>query len=220
MGATVGTRRPLLAGSIALAALILVSTLASAGTRWGTAFFVSGTRKMTDSSIVRAFAPDGAGPATGAGARGLAAPTSNGGCVPASCTGLSLVGKGSVTGLGNAAGGVIQMTVKAEPIVVCTNRGGNAAPGANQTPVVLTGEDPFSPDEVVGRNGKVDFQTETSDGGIGMPLEGPATQYGCPNDSWTASIGQYHFVSATMCAFQYDKQNALQEIGCSPTYVF
>jgi hypothetical protein len=215
-----GTRRPWVAGSIALVALILVSALASAGTRWGTAFTTTGTRKMIDPSIVRAFAPGGTGPATGAGARELAAPAPNGGCVPASCIGLSLVGNGSVTGLGNATGGVIQMTVTAEPIVVCTNRGGNVAPGANQIPIVLTGQDPFNPNEVIARSGKLVFQAETPTDAIGVPLSGPATQYGCPNDSWTASIGQYHFVNARMCAFQNDKQNVLQEIGCSQTYVF
>jgi hypothetical protein len=215
--AVMGTRgrRPLAAGSIALVALFLLGSLVSAGTRWGTAFSTTGSRKAIDPAIARAVGAE-AVPLSG----GLAAPKSDGGCVPAGCTGLSLVGTGSVTGLGNATGGEIQMTVVAEPIVVCVNPGGTVVPGVNKTPIVLTGQDPFNPDEVIGRNGKLAFQVATPTDQIGAPLPGPATRYGCPSDTWTATATQYHFVSATMCAFQLDKHGALQEIGCSKTYRF
>jgi hypothetical protein len=145
--------------------------------------------------------------------------TQKGKCLPAGCAGHSLVGTGSVSGLASGFDGEIHMRVKAVIDVVCT-RDGSTTPGASGLTVELVAKKVFTAGEVYGRKGKVDFQVASPSDQIGVPLGGPATDYGCPSNEWTATIAQYHFLSATMRLFQYDAAHVLQEVCCGLTYLF
>jgi hypothetical protein len=209
------TRRPWKAGAIALTLMILLSATSSAGTRWGASFSTLSGGKMIAGGIAQAFAPEAmaAGGPSGMAARTLAAPDPKptGDCNTDECIGIALKGFGDVSGVGNATGGKIRMEVTADGLVVCTNNGGNAAPGINLPGLTLDGEDGFGSNEV-SNNGKVNFETITSTEDIGTILL-PATAHGCPSDTWTATLVGYQFLSATMIAFQLDENGNLLEIG-------
>lgn len=98
-------------------------------------------------------------------------------------TQLQCVGK--VAGLG---GTTFEITVQAEgqAIVECTNHGGNVAPGQTKdiTLTASTGPQPTP------RNGQFRFSFTT--------LSPSAPAGSCPNDSWTASVVDIVFTSATL----------------------
>lgn len=102
------------------------------------------------------------------------------------CTGeIAGVGQETVTVLVTAVG-------YAE--VICTNPGGNPAPGQLQR-VNASGSDDIDPE----KNGTLEF-TVTS-----LPYvlpSGPATSLGCPNDSWSASLGEVTITGYTLQFFQ------------------
>ena len=101
---------------------------------------------------------------------------------------------GSVAGLGGENVDVV-LTVELSVEVICTNPAGNIAPGQTQQTTV-TGEQ--SNLEV--KNGRVDF-TVTSAAPTLDPTLTPK-QLGCPNNKWTASIGEVTIESATLQIIQ------------------
>jgi hypothetical protein len=119
-------------------------------------------------------------------------------------TNLTLNASGAIAGLGNGA--TVTLTATANPTTTCTNQGGNAAPGQNPAPIVLTGTTAI-PDGG-GKNGSRPFSVTTN------PPTQPtdASDAGCPNDSWTASIDDLCFTSATLTFQQPDKNGILQTV--------
>jgi len=104
--------------------------------------------------------------------------------------GLFLSSSGSLSGLGNAD---VQVSLSATGNVIstCTNNGGNAAPGQNPAPITLTGTQVIPASEI--KNGTTPFSVRTE--------SAPSTIAGapdCPNPTWTESIDDVAFTSATI----------------------
>ena len=100
---------------------------------------------------------------------------------------------GSVAGLGNQNIDVV-LTAELDVEVICTNPAGNVAPGqTQQTTVTGTAED------VKVENGRATFSVTTE--APTLPNRTPK-QLGCPNNKWTASIGEVTIESATLQIIQ------------------
>jgi hypothetical protein len=96
---------------------------------------------------------------------------------------------GTLTGLGGYAEGVIvELTASGTPVVTCTSRGGNNAPGQNPSQVSASGAQLITQ---IFKNGTapVDVSAEPT-------LTG--TQGGCPNNNWTANIDFVYWTNATI----------------------
>jgi hypothetical protein len=106
--------------------------------------------------------------------------------------GTTVTATGTIAGLGNEDV-TVEVLATGTGTVTCTNPAGNVAPGQDQeinTSGTVTGL------EV--KNGRVTFSVTTE------PPEQPtdATDAGCPNDKWTATITDVEFTSATINVFQ------------------
>jgi hypothetical protein len=96
---------------------------------------------------------------------------------------------GILTGLGGYSDGVeVELIANGTPIVTCTARGGNSAPGQNPSQVSASGVQLITKILKNGTAG-VDVSAEPSLTGI----EG-----GCPNNNWTANIDFVFWTDATI----------------------
>ena len=96
---------------------------------------------------------------------------------------------GTLTGLGGYKDGVVaELTASGTPVVTCTSRGGNKAPGQNPSQVLASGVQLITK---IFKNGTalVDVKAEPTLTGI---------QGGCPNDNWTANIDFVYWTNATI----------------------
>lgn len=112
------------------------------------------------------------------------------GKVSCSDLGTQLQCSGKVAGLGSTTFR-IEVTASGEASVVCTNPGGNVAPGQRFefTAAGNTGEQPTP------RNGQFRFSVSTT-----APTA-PANS--CPNPQWTATVSDVAFSgTATICLFE------------------
>lgn len=114
---------------------------------------------------------------------------------------LTLNASGQIAGLGGGA--IVNITATGNPTTTCTNQGGNQAPGQNPGSITITGTAPVS--DSGGKNGSRPFTVTTQP--PSQPSSGKAG--GCPNDSWTASIDDICFTSATLSFQQLDKKGNL-----------
>ena len=108
--------------------------------------------------------------------------------------GLDLSASGELSGLGNGDV-VITMNATADVTSTCTNQGGNPAPGQNPAPLTVTGSTTIPEDEV--KNGTTPFSVATI-----APPAVIAGAPGCPNPTWTESIDDLAFTSATIVVEQ------------------
>jgi len=101
---------------------------------------------------------------------------------------------GSVAGVGNDP-----LTVVVDAVlnveILCTNPGQNVAPGQTQQTTVSGTQTNIQPE-----HGRATFSVTTVAPTIDP--DQPATELGCPNDKWTASIGEVTVESATITISQ------------------
>jgi hypothetical protein len=109
--------------------------------------------------------------------------------------GLTLTSTASLTGLGNGDVLVI-ITAQANPTGQCCNPSGECkVPGQNPAPVQVTGSQSIPASQV--KNGNVTFSVTTQ--APTSPIPGAPD---CPNSSWTESITDMSFTSASITVMQ------------------
>ena len=108
----------------------------------------------------------------------------------------------SLTGLGN--GDVtITVTTTGTATTLCTNQGGNTAPGQNKTPVKPSGQATIPATEI--KNGNLTACVTTT-----PPPAPTASEAGCPNSNWSTSVTDVQFATATITVTQ-GGQTVLQQ---------
>ena len=104
--------------------------------------------------------------------------------------GLTATATGSITGLGNGDVIVTLSFPDATGTTICSNKGGNQAPGQNPATPAATSGSAFIDDP---KNGNLSFTVTTA------PPPNPTPQAaGCPNGNWTAAFDNITFGSGTL----------------------
>src|SRR2546423_3430376 len=108
--------------------------------------------------------------------------------------GTTLTTCASLAGLGNQDV-TITVTTSGSGSTTCTNPGGNVSPGQNKVAVSASVSQTISSSQI--KNGNLSFCETTP-----PPASTSATQAGCPNDTWTATIPAVVFTSAPITVVQ------------------
>jgi hypothetical protein len=107
----------------------------------------------------------------------------------------SLIANGNFVGLGGYRLGVsVELTAAGDPVVLCTNNGGNQAAGQNPPKVSANGTQFIGPQQIT-KKGTAPLNATAETG----PITG--TQGGCPNDNWSAEIVSVWWTSATISVY-------------------
>jgi hypothetical protein len=105
------------------------------------------------------------------------------------CFSLAGLGNGDVT---------ITVTTTGTATTLCTNQGGNTAPGQNKTPVKPSGQATIPSTEI--KNGNLTACVTTE-----PPPAPTAVEAGCPNSNWSTSLTDVQFATATITVTQGGK---------------
>jgi len=102
-----------------------------------------------------------------------------------------------VAGLGNQP---LKVTITADATITatCANKGGNEAPGQNKVKKRATGTVTITPDQF-DKNGNVTYCVSTDE------LTVSATEAGCPNGNWKATVTDVDFSNVVVTATQGSK---------------
>lgn len=111
--------------------------------------------------------------------------------------GVTLNSTGCLAGLGNEDV-TIRLIATGTPTYVCTNPGGNQAPGINKKLIRVEGTQTIDATEI--KNGNVCFNVTTL-----APPQPTAKEAGCPNNNWSAAITDVAFKSARIEVYQGGK---------------
>lgn len=103
----------------------------------------------------------------------------------------------SLAGLGNGDVTII-VTTTGSATTLCTNQGGNTAPGQNKTPVKPSGQATIPSTEI--KNGNLTACVTTA-----PPPTPTAVEAGCPNSNWSTSLTDVQFATATVTVIQGGK---------------
>ena len=102
---------------------------------------------------------------------------------------------GYLTGLGGYLQGVtLELIGSGIPTTLCSNKGGNEAPGQNPPKVQASGSDFIGPQDIQ-KNGKAEVHVVAADL-VGTSL--PGKQGGCPNNTWSATITSVAWTEAVV----------------------
>lgn len=123
----------------------------------------------------------------------------------APCSGLFLHAEGLLTGIGDTDGITVIVEATGNPVVMCVNMGGTGAPGQNPPKVTTSGEQQIGVTQIT-TNGSAGIDVTTSQPVVSLP----ASQMGCPNDNWTASIIAIQFTNAEVTVIE-NGQTILQQ---------
>jgi len=125
----------------------------------------------------------------------------------------SLIAEGTIKGLGNEDVRVF-LEASGLPVVTCTNKGGNQAPGQNPPKVSASGDTLLFGYDLTRKNGKSPYGVETND-----PVVVDAIEYGCPNANWTATIDFVYWTDATINVYDLYTNELLftQDYTCDTT---
>jgi hypothetical protein len=104
----------------------------------------------------------------------------------------TVTASGSIAGLGNWDITVV-LTAELSVEVLCRNPGGNIAPGQTQQTTVSG-----TVENIEVKNGRATFSVTTD----APTLSGSPKELGCPNNRWTAEIGNVELLSATLDVYQ------------------
>lgn len=184
------------AGSATRINRITFSAIGSIGTGTGTLAMAGGDGVLLANSGDRMLMAKGS---KGGNNQGLCAGT---------CSGLFLHADGRLVGLGSTDSTVV-IEATGIPVVTCTNKGGNQAPGQNPPNVTTSGEQQIGITQIT-KNGSAEIDVTTEIPGVSLP----GSQMGCPNDNWTAAIVGIQFTNATVSVFQNG------ELTVQQSYVF
>jgi hypothetical protein len=102
------------------------------------------------------------------------------------CFSLAGLGNGDVT---------ITVTTTGSATTLCTNQGGNTAPGQNKTPVKPSGQATIPSTQI--KNGNLTACVTTT-----PPPAPSAAAAGCPNSNWSTSLTDVQFATATITVTQ------------------
>ncbi len=109
--------------------------------------------------------------------------------------GLTLTASGTIYGLGSGDVQVV-LTATAIPTATCTNPGGSSkVPGQNPASVTVTGGEAIPSGSII--NGHTSFSVTTQP--PTSPIPGAPA---CPNSSWTETITDMSWTSATLQVYQ------------------
>lgn len=121
----------------------------------------------------------------------------------------SLVAEGDVYGIGGYKQGIsVQLAATGDPVVLCTNQGGNESPGQNPSTVSATGTQFIGP-QLITKKGTAPLDVTAETG----PIAG--TQGGCPNDNWSAQIVSVSWTNATLSVYD----NATNQLLLEKNYI-
>ena len=176
--------------SIALA-LVFGMSVAFAATRFSKAEFCTDTDPKCRPSTASSSGTNMLAAGSGVLSAGVQAASQS------ALVGWHLTAFGSETGVGN--GTENHLTADAYVLVSCINQGGNMAPGQNPPKVSVDGSQTLGVQDV-SKNGSATFSVTTADADLSQFDGLAATQMGCPNDNWTASITGLRFINATLTA--------------------
>ncbi|HET9905038.1 MAG TPA: hypothetical protein VFQ23_00310 [Anaerolineales bacterium] len=116
---------------------------------------------------------------------------------------------GYLTGVGGYPQGVtVELIGSGVPVTLCTNPGGNQAPGQNPPKIQTAGTDFIGPQDIQ-KNGKAPVNVVVEDM-IGTTL--PGNQGGCPNNSWTAEITNIAWTDAVVLVTNNANGNLLLRV--------